>query len=330
MEKWGSFRMLDEIWQSMGVRIGHAQNREALTGCTVVLCEEGAVCGMDIRGSAVDTRQTEVLHPLHVVEKVQAVLLTGGSAFGLDATGGVQRYLEERGKGFYTPVARVPIVPTAVIFDLGLGKADVRPDAAMGYEACRNATLGPVAEGSVGVGIGATVGKLFGLSRAMKGGIGFCRHIEPDGLVVAALFVVNAFGCVVDAQTGKVLAGVREQDSSYTLMDRSIWLKAEGGSLQDKFGNTTLGVIVTNAALSKSAAAKVSQLAHTGMARSIYPAHSMFDGDLVFTLALGMKQADVHRVGFLAEHLACQAIKRGVQKADGFGLIPAWRDVQQK
>jgi L-aminopeptidase/D-esterase-like protein len=326
--------MVDEAWQRMGVRIGHADNREALTGCSVVLCEEGAICGMDIRGSAVDTRQTEVLNPLHIVEKIQGILLTGGSAFGLDAAGGVQRYLEERGKGFDTSVARVPIIPTAVIFDLALGKADIRPDAAMGYRACLNATAGPVAEGSVGVGTGATVGKLFGLARAMKGGVGFCRHIEPDGLVVAAFFVVNAFGNVIDVDTGETLAGVREAAGSHTLMDKAVWLKPEGSIDQGKFGNTTLGVIVTNAILSKSAAAKVSQLANTGLARAIYPAHSMFDGDLVFTLATGTKQRcsaaiDLHQVGFLAERLTCQAIKRAIEQADGFGLTPARQDLRR-
>jgi L-aminopeptidase/D-esterase-like protein len=220
-----------------------------------------------------------------------------------------------------------------VIFDLALGKADVRPDAAMGYRACMNATAGPVTEGSVGVGTGATVGKLFGLARAMKGGVGFCRDLQPDGLIVAALFVVNAFGNVIDVDTGETLAGVRETAGSHVLMDKEVWLKAEGGAVWGKFASTTLGVIITNAVLCKSAAAKVSQLANTGLARAVYPAHSMFDGDLVFTLATGTEQrgpagTDLHRVGFLAERLTCQAIKRAVEQADGFGLIPAWRDLR--
>ena len=321
--------MTAEAWHRMGVRIGHATDREALTGCTVILCEEGAVCGLDVRGSAADTRQTDVLSPLHIVEKVQGILLTGGSAFGLDAAGGVQRYLEERGKGFDAVVARVPIVPTAVIFDLGLGRSDVRPGAAMGYEACVNAVPEPVAEGSVGAGTGATVGKLFGMGRAMKAGVGYWVQIEPDGLVVAALFVVNALGNVVDVDTGQTLAGVRQSAESRALMDPAVWLAADSGTIRSGFGNTTLGAILTNATLSKSAAAKVSQLANTGVARAVYPAHTVFDGDLVFTLATGSKEADVHRLGCLAERAACRAVRRAATEADGLGWLPAWRDLRR-
>jgi len=246
-----------------GIRVGHYTDGKAATGCTVILCEAGATGGVEVRGAAPGTRETDLLRPLHLVEQVHAVLLSGGSAFGLDAAAGVMRYLEERGCGFDTQVARVPIVPAAILFDLALGDPTVRPDAEAGYRACLAATAGPVEEGSVGAGTGATVGKLLGLRCAMKGGLGTASLTIPGGIVVAAIVAVNALGDVLDWRTGEILAGARRTDGGFLDSVQAI----KGGAAQGAtpaFGNTTLGVVATNAALSKEEANKVAQLACDG------------------------------------------------------------------
>ena len=327
-------KRLNAITDVPGIEVGHASDFKALTGCTVVLFEEGAVGGVDIRGAATGTRQIDALNPIHIVDKIHALLLTGGSSFGLDAAGGVMTYLEERGKGFDVVTTKVPIVPTAVIFDLGIGDFCVRPDHRMGYEACLNGSK-KVEEGSVGVGVGATVGKLFGMDRAMKGGVGTSSIRGPKGLIVGALVAVNAFGDVIDPNSNQILAGARKSKKSLQLANSSKWMMK--GVTRKQFGgmvpsdasafNTTLGVIATNANLSKKEVHQVAQIAHSGMAKVISPLHTTFDGDLIFAISLGKKKADVNTVGLLGEVTLMESVKRAVTKADGFGVIPAYKDL---
>lgn len=317
-----------------GIKVGHASDFKTLTGCTVILCEEGAIGGVDIRGTAAGTRQLDALTHLHLVDKIHAILLSGGSAFGLDAAGGVMAYLEEKGKGFDVIKTKIPIIPTAVIFDFGIGDFRVRPNHQMGYEACLNASK-KVDEGSVGVGTGATVGKLFGIDRAMKGGLGTSSIRGPNGLIVGALVVVNAFGDVLNPYSNQILVGARKSKGSFKLANSSKWMKQ--GVTRKQFGppsssnsaafNTTLGVIATNADLSKKEVHQVAQIAQTGLTKVISPIHTTFDGDLVFAVSLGKVKADVNTVGLLGEVALMESVKRGVTKADGFGIIPAYKDI---
>jgi L-aminopeptidase/D-esterase-like protein len=301
-----------------GIRVGHATNAEARTGCTVVLCpKEGAVGGVDQRGGAPGTRETDLLRPMHLVERANAVLLAGGSAFGLDAACGVVRWLEEQGIGFDARVARVPIVPAAILFDLDVGDASVRPDAAMGYAACEAAGDGPVAEGRVGVGTGCTVGKVLGPGHAMPAGVGTASIDLGGGLVVGALVAVNAFGDVVNPRTGEILAGARALTGG-GLADTLATMKGLVGKTVLRFAggsHTVVGVVATNARLSKEEANKVAQMAHDGLAQAIRPAHTMFDGDTLFALATGQKKADVNLVGAYAAEVVAQAIVRAVLAA---------------
>jgi L-aminopeptidase/D-esterase-like protein len=327
-------KRLHAITDVPGIRVGHASDFKALTGCTVILCEEGAIGAVDIRGTAAATRQIDALSLLHLVDQLHAILLTGGSAFGLDATGGVMSFLEQRGKGFDVLKTKVPSVPTAVIFDFGIGDYRVRPDHEMGYQACLNAS-GKVAEGSVGVGTGATVGKLFGVERAMKGGLGTSSIRGPKGLVVGALVVVNAFGDVFHSETGKLLAGARRSNKGLQFANSSKWIKQ--GVTRKQFGvgrfsksssfNTTLGVIATNANFSKKEIHQVAQIAHSGLAKMISPLHATFDGDILFAISNGKKKADVNTVGLLGEAVLMESVQRGIMKADGFGIIPAYKDL---
>lgn len=327
-------KRLNAITDVPGIRVGHFSDFKALTGCTVILCEEGAIGGVDIRGTAAGTRQIDALTLLHLVDKVHAILLAGGSAFGLDAAGGVMTFLEERGKGFDVVKTKIPIVPSAVIFDFGIGDYRVRPDHRMGYQACLNASRS-VEEGSVGAGTGATVGKLFGVERAMKGGVGTSSILGPKGLVVGALVVVNAFGDVFHPNTGRILAGARRSNKSLQFANSSKWIKQ--GVTRRQFGavrpsdasafNTTLGVIATNASLSKKQVHQVAQIAHSGLAKMISPLHSTFDGDLIFAISYGKKTADVNTVGLLGEEALIESVQRAIMKADGFGIIPAYKDI---
>lgn len=309
-----------------GLRVGHAQDPEALTGCTVILCEAGAVGGVDQRGGAPGTRETDLLRPLHLVEKVHAILLTGGSAFGLDAASGVMRYLEEKGVGYDTGVAKVPIVPAAVIFDLGLGRADVRPDAAMGYQACLNASDQALPEGNVGAGMGASLGKMLGPDQAMKAGLGSASVMLDGGLCVAALAVVNALGDVVDPAVGQIVAGARlSTEHGAPFADSMAVLRrfgAQAQSVKSAGGNTTIGVVVTNALLSKEQANWVAQMAQDGLARAVRPAHTLLDGDTIFVLATGQYQADANVVGALAAEVFAQAILRCARLAHSAGGLP--------
>jgi L-aminopeptidase/D-esterase-like protein len=318
--------MLNAITDIEGIRVGHASDLDGYTGCTAILFDKPARCGIDIRGSAAGTRQTDALSVAHVVEEIQGILLSGGSAFGLDATGGVMRYLEERGIGFDVGVAKVPIIPTAVIFDLAFGDPKARPTAEMGYTACCNA--GPnVEEGSVGVGVGATVGKLYALSKAMKGGVGTASVAMPDGVIVAALVAVNAFGDILDNLTGKIIAGARTGEDAFTFAGTVDAMKR--GDVRKQFGidNTTLAVVATNAQFSKREMTKVAQMAQAGLIKTVTPVHTTFDGDLVLAVSVGEVKGEVNRIGVLGEFVVAEAIKRAIKKADGFGKLPAFRDI---
>jgi L-aminopeptidase/D-esterase-like protein len=327
-------KRMSAITDVLGISVGHCSDFKALTGCTVVLCEEGATGAVDIRGTATGTREMDALSHLHLAEKIHAVLLTGGSAFGLDAAGGVMAYLEERGKGFDVVTTKVPIVPAAVIFDLSIGDFRVRPNQKMGYEACLHASKS-VEEGSVGVGTGATVGKLFGIERAMKGGVGTSSVRGPTGLIVGALVVVNAFGDVYHSRSNQILAGARKSKRSCQFANSSKWIKR--GAIHKQFGgpvpadaphfNTTLGVIATNADLSKKDLQRVAQIAHSGLAKVISPLHTTFDGDLIFAISLGKKTSDVNTVGLLGEEALIESVERAVTKATGWGVTPAYRDM---
>ncbi len=275
-----------------GLTVGHWTDAEAATGCTVVLCgAAGAVAGVDVRGSAPGTRETDLLAPINLIERIHAVVLTGGSAFGLDAAGGVMRWLDERDLGCEVGVCRVPLVCAAVLFDLEVGSATVRPGADAGYSACEAASAAPVPRGSVGAGTGASVGKLLGMARATKSGLGSASVRIAGGAAVAALVAVNAGGGVVDPASGEIVAGVRDGEGGF--VDGTAWLQehglpGEGGApLAKAGGNTTLAVVATDAVLTKVGATKVAQMAHDGLARAVDPVHTMYDGDTVFALASG-------------------------------------------
>jgi L-aminopeptidase/D-esterase-like protein len=311
-----------------GFRVGHASDTIGCTGCTVILCPEGTVGGVDVRGSAAGTRELDALFPLHLVPHVHGVLLAGGSAFGLDAAAGVMRYLEERGIGFDVQVTRVPIVPTAILFDLRLGDARARPDARMAYAACQQATDGPIQEGSVGAGTGATVGKLYGIGRAMKAGLGSAGLDLPGGVQVAALVVVNAYGDVRDPSTGRLLAGAREAPKGHRLVDTAAAMRR--GVIRKGYTaeSTTLAVVATNAQLTKAQATKMAQVAHHGLVRTIVPVHTTLDGDLVIGLATGKVEADLDVLGLVAADAVAEAVLRAVTKATALGGLPAWADLQ--
>jgi L-aminopeptidase/D-esterase-like protein len=323
-----------------GIQVGHAQDEQALTGCTVILCEKGAVAGVDQRGGAPGTRETDPLHPMHLVQKVHGILLSGGSAFGLDAASGVVRYLELRGVGFDTRVARVPIVPAAILFDLGIGRSDVRPDAEMGFQACQNATSEPPAEGNVGAGTGATVGKILGMGQAMKSGIGTAAQALRRGVIVGAIAVVNAFGDVIYPQSGEIIAGARSLHkgplhigSPGFFADTLQVMKSLVGQTILRFasrGHTVIGVVATNARLSKEEINKVAQMAHDGLARTIRPAHTMLDGDTIFALSTGEKSADVNIIGAYAAEVFTQAVLRGITAAEPAGGLPSLSSLQKQ
>ena len=289
-----------------GITVGHATNLTARTGCTVILCPAGATAGVDVRGAAPGTRETEALRPGRLVQKAHAVLLTGGSAFGLDAAGGVVQYLEEKNVGFPAGPVRVPIVPAAVIFDLGVGDAKVRPDREMGYQACINATDAPVTMGAIGAGTGATVGKAPGVTSS-PGGLGSACMRLDSGLIVAAIVVVNSLGNVVNPRTGEIVAGGRENGSFVDITERLLDADLVQGT------NTTIGVVATNATLSPAEVHRVAEMAHDGMARAIRPSHTMFDGDTLFSLATGgHTESSVNTVGILAAEVVAEAIVNAV------------------
>src|SRR5499426_830225 len=311
-----------------GIKVGHFTDSRRPTGCTVILCEEGAIGGVDVRGAAPGTRETDLLNPINTVQQVHAVVLAGGSAFGLDTATGVMRYLEERGIGFDTRVARVPITPAAILFDLGVGDPKIRPDAEAGYRACKAATTDAPAEGNVGAGAGATVGKLFGMDRAMKGGLGAALIKLSDGkssLTVGAIVAVNAVGDMIDPGTGKVIAGARTKDGKALLGSMNAILRGE--PLPSLLGgvSTTIGVVATDVKLDKAQATKVAQMAHDGLARAINPVHTAADGDTIFALATGKssRAANVALIGALAAEAMAQAVVRAVKAAKGIPGLPS-------
>ena len=305
-----------------GIRVGHASNFDALTGCTAILCEAGAVGGVDIRGSASETSSIDTLQPGHITSQVHGIVLTGGSAFGLETVSGVRHYLEQHGVGFHAGRAVVPIVPGAVLFDLEIGKSGVHPTREMGESAAASATADPVKEGAVGAGTGATVGKIFGMRQAMKSGIGSGLVDLTGGLLVAALVAVNAFGDVRDPATGKLIAGARRAADSGELSDTESVLKVRGAQAGLGGRNTTLTVVATNARLTKVEATKLAQFGSLGVARTIYPAWTMFDGDTTFALALGDARADVNTLGVAAAEAVAQAVVRAVKNAPSMGGVP--------
>ena len=318
--------MPDNICDVPGVLVGHATDKAGTTGCTVVLFEnpQGAVVGVDVRGSSPGTRETDRLGPIGAVRGTHALLLTGGSAFGLAAADGVVRFLEGKGVGLDVGVARIPLVSAAVLFDVLFGDPAVRPDAEMGYRAAASATGGDFAQGSVGAGAGATVGKVLGPDRAMKGGVGSASVKLDGGLVVGALAAVNAFGEVRDPWTRKTIAGPRLEDG--TLGDTVELLPEVADRL--RWGeNTTLGIVATNARLTKPQANKVAQMAHDGLARAVYPVHTSVDGDIVFAAGTGETEAVPDLVGAWGARVIEDAIVRAVLAAEGSNGIPAARDL---
>jgi L-aminopeptidase/D-esterase-like protein len=310
-----------------GIEVGQVTDEQALTGCTVVLCRKGATVGVSVRGGGPGTRETDLCRPAHpLVTQAHAILLTGGSAFGLAAADGVMRYLEEQGIGYDTGVARVPIVPAAVIWDLAVGDGQVRPDAAMGYAACQAASPDPVAEGNVGAGTGAAVGWLLGKDRCTKGGLGTASVDLGGGVVVGAIVVVNALGDVVDPQTGQIIAGTRKpfgQGFAGSLETMRTLL----GKAAMAMTHTVIGVVATNAALDIPQVNFVAEMAHDGVARAVRPAHTLLDGDTLFALSAGRKRSDPNLVGAYAAEVVAVAIVRAVRAARSADSLPSASDL---
>ncbi|MED1944263.1 MULTISPECIES: P1 family peptidase [Brevibacillus] len=310
-----------------GVLVGHAQNEETLTGCSVIMLEKPSVCGVDVRGSAPGTRETDLLDPVNLVSVVHAICLSGGSAYGLDAATGVMQYLEERGIGLDVSYGVVPIVPAAVLFDLAVGDYRVRPDRQMGYEAAQAASRETVTQGNVGAGTGASVGKLNGFGNAMKSGLGTASVILPNGLVVGAIVAVNAVGHVVDPQSGTILAGPRDEQG--TIRDSLEMMRQQAFAPIPPGTNTTIAVVASNARLSKGEASKVAQMAHDGLARAIRPIHTMYDGDTVFAVATDEIEASVDLVGALSADVLAEAVIQAVKHAEEAGGLPSYRSYFQ-
>jgi L-aminopeptidase/D-esterase-like protein len=327
-------RSLGCICDVRGIKVGHYTDARRPTGCTVILTEEGATAGVDVRGSAPGTRETDLLNPLNTVEEVHAILLSGGSAFGLDAASGVVQFLEEKGIGYETRVAKVPIVPAAILYDLDLGNPAIRPDREAGYQACRNAIAGSCEEGNVGAGAGATVGKLFGFEFAMKSGIG-TASIHSGPTIVGAIVAVNSVGDVINPEDGKIMAGARSSDGKKLL--NAMEQIRRGNLQQTKYSkeNTAIGVVATNAALSKSQVSKIAQMAHDGLARSINPVHTPVDGDTLFAISThriknenaNLTAIQLTQIGALAAETVAMAVCRAVLKAKGLPNLPSYSDL---
>ena len=316
------------------IEVGHAQDNEALTGCTVILCRKGAVAGVDVRGGAPGTRETDLLDPVNLVDKVHAVVLAGGSAFGLDAASGVMKYLDENKIGFNTGAAKVPIVPSAILYDLSVGRADVRPDSAMGYSAAASASTEVPAEGNVGAGTGASVGKMFGPNLSTKSGVGTASMNIGGGVIVGALAAVNTWGDVIDPNTNEIIAGLRSGKvgplrvgGKKHFADTQAMMKKPVGRNLLGFAsrtNTVIGVVATNAKLTKTQATKVAQMAQDGIARTMRPAHAMFDGDTIFALSTGRRTADVTAIGAFAAEVVVAAVLHAVKSARSAGGLPGF------
>lgn len=323
-----------------GIQIGQVSDQENWTGCTVILCKEGAVGGVDQRGGAPGTRETDLLRPMHLVEKVHAILLAGGSAFGLDAATGVMQYLEEQKIGVETGYARVPIVPSAILYDLGIGSSTVRPNAEMGYQACCDATSNAPQNGNFGAGTGATVGKILGMNQAMKSGIGSAAMEISHGIYVGAIIAVNAFGDVIDPSSNTIIAGTRSLskgpikigEPGYFANTQEVMRSMVGKTVMKIAAkqNTVIGAVVTNADLTKEEANKVAQMGQDGLARAIRPAHTMLDGDTLFTIATGKKKCDVNTVGAFAAEMVAEAILSAVRNAEAVGSLPSHQSISKE
>jgi len=311
-----------------GIKVGHDQSTEGMTGCTVIIFEPGGTAGVDVRGSAPGTRETDLLKAEKLVDKVHAIVLAGGSAFGLDAASGVMKYLEERSVGFDVGVTKVPIVCSAVLFDLNIGDYRIRPDFHMGYEAASSASIHEKRQGNIGAGMGATVGKILGPDNAMKSGIG-SASINVGDLWVGAIVAVNSFGDVYDYESNKLLAGVINRDNKRLLNSYDI-MKTQGKMAGFPMRNTTIGIIATNGKLSKPQANKVAQLGQNGLARSINPIHTMFDGDTVFAISTGEIDSDINLIGTLGSEVMSMAIANAVKSSKGYDNLLAWGDIHKE
>lgn len=310
-----------------GIEVGHSTSEEGMTGCTVIICREGATGGVDVRGSAPGTRETDLFRPDKLVDRVHGIVLSGGSAFGLDASSGVMKYLEEENIGFDVGVTRVPIVSSAVIFDLNIGDYRIRPDFSMGYDAARSASKDENRQGNIGCGMGATVGKIMGPKNAMKSGLGSAT-IELGKLKVSAIVAVNSFGDIYEYRDNRQIAGVYDYEKKKMLNTYEI-MKNQGRVSGFSMKNTTIGVIATNAILDKSQANKISQMAHNGFARSINPIHTMLDGDTIFTMGTNRIEADINLVGTMAAEVMSQAISNGIFHAESSRGLLSFQDVCQ-
>jgi L-aminopeptidase/D-esterase-like protein len=319
----------DTLTTIEGILVGHAAVPDAPSGCTVVLTPHGATAGVDIRGGAPGTYGTDGLKPLNLVNRIHGLFFTGGSAFGLSVADGVRAYLKEKNVGFDSGYGLIPIVCGAVIFDLGINRSGCYPDAALGFEACRSSSPDPVAEGCVGAGRGATVGKIYGLDRAMKSGLGSSCIQGAQGLLVGALMVINAFGDVVDPACGRPIAGCREHADSLRLIDAELELRHLASLRGFPDGHSTIvGMVATNARLNKTQLTKVAQMAHDGLARTIAPAHTLYDGDTIFAASCGrLEGIEVSIIGALAAQATAAAILRGVKKAERYGHLPPFHDL---
>ncbi len=322
------------ILEAGGLRVGHFTDSRRPTGCTVVLFDRGAVAGVDVRGSAPGTRETDLLNPINTVQRVNAILLSGGSAFGLDAATGVMQYLEEHGQGYRVGTNVVPIVPAAILFDLNLGDGKIRPDRHSGYAACQAASDSHVPQGNVGAGAGATVGKFFGLKNAMKSGLGTASIRVGSELIVGAIVAVNAAGDVRDCRTGRILAGARKPDGRRFLNSMEQILRGEtlNRGQAHSGAHTTIGIVVTNATLTKTEASKIAQMAHDGLARTINPVHTAADGDTVFAAATGTVniRADITTIGSVGAEAMARAINNAVRSATGIPGYPSSRDLADR
>ncbi len=310
-----------------GIKVGHAQNFEAGTGCSVIICENGATAGVDVRGGSPGTRETDLLKSENLVSQVHAVMLSGGSAFGLDAASGAMQYLEERNIGFDVQVTKVPIVCSAVLFDLVAGDYKTRPDKEMGYKACENANNNECPNGNVGAGTGATVGKFLGVERAMKGGLG-SYAVQVGDLQVGAIVAVNCLGDVIDPDTGEILAGLLDEDKKSLIGTESIMAMKYSEKKNLFSGNTTIGVIATNGIFTKPEANKLSSMAHNGYGRSMRPAHSIFDGDTIFTMCTGKVEADINVVGFLAAEVMARAVVNAIKFAESAYGFKSYKELK--
>jgi len=321
--------MKNSITDIPGIEVGHAQNTESATGCSVVICREGAVTGVDVRGGGPGTRELASLDPVNLVTKAHAVYLGGGSAYGLDGAAGVMQFLEEEGIGFDVGVGIVPIVPGAVLFDFFVGDPKIRPDKEMGYLACRNASVENNSQGNIGAGTGAAVGKINGPGFFMKTGLGTASR-QIGELIVGAIVAVNAFGDVVDPFTGRIIAGTLDEEKR-NLADTMSILSSSAESKSNAFsGNTTIGCIAVNADFTKSESTKIAMMAHDGFARAINPIHTMYDGDTIFCMATGGVKSDPTIVGAIAAEVMAEAIVNAAKSAESAYGIPGYSEIINK